>query len=96
MIVLVGPEKYRFEIHKTLVCGESDFFKAALNGNFKEADGTITLPEQDPATFKSFVYWLYTGSLRGFYYPKSDSPTMAELRDLVRAELKAHDISIPD
>lgn len=96
VFVLVGPEKHRFDIHKALVCSQSDFFKAALTGNFKEADGTIALPEQDPTTFRYFVYWLYTGSLRGFYYPKSSSPTMAESRDLMRAELKARNVTNPD
>lgn len=67
VVVLVGPGKQRFEIHKGLICSRSDFFKAALTGNFKEADGTIALPDHDPATFKYFVYWLYTGCLRGFY-----------------------------
>lgn len=94
--VFVGPEKECFGVHKTFVCGQSDFFKAALTGHFKEADGTIALPEQDPATFKYFVYWLYTGSLRGLYYPKSSSPTMATLRDLLRTKLIAQCIENPD
>lgn len=94
--VLVGPEKDCFAIHKTLVCDQSSFFKAALTGNFKEADGTIALPEQDAAAFKYFVHWLYTDSLRGLFYPKSSSPTMAELRDLTRTELNACNISTPD
>ena len=55
-------------------------------GNFKEANGTIRLPEQDPATFKYFVHWLYTGSLRGFYYSGSVNPTLKELTYKVRSE----------
>lgn len=91
--VLVGPEKDYFAIHKTLVCGQSDFFKAALTGNFKEADGTIALPERDPATFKYFVYWLYTGSLRGLYYPETTKPTLAEIADKLRTEMASRDVS---
>ena len=56
-------------------------------GNFKEAKNTIRLPEQDPATFKYFVHWLYTGSLRGFYYTESVNPTLKELTDKVRSEV---------
>lgn len=56
-------------------------------GSFKEADGTLTLPEQEPATFKYFVHWLYTGSLRGFYYSESVKPTLKELTDKVRLEV---------
>lgn len=87
-VVLVGPEKKRFEIHKGLVCSRSEFFKAAFTGNFKEStDGILTLPEDDPAPFKHFVHWLYTGSLRGLYYPESVHPTLKELTDKVRAEV---------
>ncbi|KAF6241679.1 hypothetical protein HO173_000390 [Letharia columbiana] len=88
VVVLVGPVKQRFEIHKRLICSRSDFFKAAFTGNFKEADdGTLTLPEEDPATFKYFVYWLYTGSLRGFHYSKSLNPSLKELTNKVRSEV---------
>ena len=87
VIVLVGPEKKRFEIHQGLVCSRSEFFKAAFTGNFDEADGSLTLPEQDPATFKYFVHWLYTGNLRGFYYSESVNPPLKELTDLVREEV---------
>lgn len=87
VVVLVGPEKQCFEIHKALICSRSDFFKAAFTGNFKEADGTLTLPEDDPATFKHFVHWIYTDSLRGLYYSETVNPTMKELTDKVRSEV---------
>ncbi|KAK4697313.1 protein N-terminal amidase, partial [Lecanoromycetidae sp. Uapishka_2] len=59
--VLVGPDEQRFDVHKALLCKSSDFFNAALNGNFIEANGTVKLPEQNPGVFKYFVHWLYTG-----------------------------------
>ena len=96
MVVLVGPGKQRFDVHKALICSRSDFFKAALTGNFKEVDGTIKLPEQDPATFKYFVHWLYTDGLRGLYYPQSFGPRIAELKDLLRTELKVQNTASPD
>ena len=96
MVVLVGSEKQRFDIHKGLICSRSEFFKAAFTGNFKEVDGTIKLPEQDPAIFKYFVYWLYTGCLRGLYYPKSLSPRIADLKDLMREELRVQGIGSLD
>ena len=93
--VLVGqePENQRFNIHKNLVCSVSDFFSAALTGNFKEADGTITLSEQDPETFKYFIHWLYTGDLRGFYYPKTVKATIWELSNADDEELKRSELS---
>lgn len=97
VIVLVGPKKQRFEIHKGLVCSRSDFFKAAFTGAFKEAnDGTLTLPEHDPATFKYFVSWLYTGSLRGFYNSESINPTLKELTKNVRSEMRHQALSHAD
>lgn len=59
--VKVGPEEVSFGIHKGLLSYVSSYFKAALNGNFKEAtDGVIKLPDEDPAVFKRFNGWLYT------------------------------------
>lgn len=77
--MLVGPDEQRFDLHKGLLCSISDFFNTALTGTFIEANGTIKLPEQSPATFKYFVYWLYTRSLKGFYYPRTIKPTMFDL-----------------
>lgn len=87
VIVLVIPEKHRFDLHKGLIRSRSDFFKAAFMGNFKEADGTLTIPEQCPATFKYFVDWLYTGSLRGLHYPGSTRPTLGDLTDELRTAM---------
>lgn len=83
VVVLVGPESQRFDLHKGLICARSDFFRAALNGHFKEAEGKIELPEQDPETFKYFVNWLYTDRLRGFYYSDTVQPTLGELEAAV-------------
>ena len=88
----IGPEKHCFPIHKNLVCNASDFFKAACNGPFKEADGVVCLPEQDPKIFKHFIYWLYTGRTRGYYYPASLKPTIKDLELLVSAELKSESL----
>lgn len=58
--VLVGPEKTRFVVHQDLIAHHSDFFKAALTGNFKEAaEKTVALTEEDPVFFEFFVHWLY-------------------------------------
>lgn len=52
-----------FTVHKNLLCGRSDYFKAALTGTFMEArEGKITLDDEDPETFRRFWSWLYTGN----------------------------------
>lgn len=58
--IIVGEDKKVFAVHETLLTHFSEFFRAALNGNFKEAmDKRITLEDEDPATFECFVHWLY-------------------------------------
>ena len=58
--VVVGKEKKRFAVHETLLTHYSEFFRATLNGGFKEAEEKcVTLEDEDPIIFESFVYWLY-------------------------------------
>jgi hypothetical protein len=62
--VIVGEEKKEFAVHEVLLTHYSDFFRAALNGKFKEAEEKrITLHDEVPAVFESFVHWLYHSSL---------------------------------
>ncbi|KAL8943396.1 MAG: hypothetical protein Q9216_001105 [Gyalolechia sp. 2 TL-2023] len=85
--VLVGPHHERFEIHKGLAC-KHQFFKAALQGNFTESNGTIWLPEHDPDIFRWFTYWLYTGTLTGHYYPPTAKPTIAQIQAALKNEVE--------
>jgi hypothetical protein len=58
--VLVGPEKKLFVVHRDLLIYHSDFFRAALTGNFKEAENNIVaLRDDEPHIFEFFVHWLY-------------------------------------
>jgi len=58
--VLVGPNHVKFVVHESLLIHYSDFFRAALTGNFSEAkDKIVRLEEDDPETFEVFVHWLY-------------------------------------
>lgn len=44
-----------------LLCSSSDYFRAALDGGFKEAaEQRIELLEDDPKVFERFQLWLYT------------------------------------
>lgn len=85
--VLVGQEEHPLYFHKELLRRASDFFKAACTGNFKEVDGVVRLPEQDPEIFKYFMYWLYTGKLRGYHYPPTLKPTIKELENAAKIDL---------
>lgn len=96
VVVLVGAEQERFELHQSILCASSDFFKAALNGNFLEAAGTLTLPEQKPDIFRYFIYWLYTGNLKGYYYPRTIKPTIWNLTKAVNTECEGKDLANMD
>ncbi|KAI9676800.1 MAG: hypothetical protein M1829_002895 [Trizodia sp. TS-e1964] len=63
--VLVGPTEDSFAVHKAPVCEVSPFFRAALDGNFRESkEGIIKLPDEDPKIFGCFLHWLYNKRLR--------------------------------
>ncbi|CAD0088398.1 unnamed protein product, partial [Aureobasidium mustum] len=63
--VLVGIFKQPFILHKGLLCFYSDFFRAALEGSFKEAnEGKVELPDVQVEIFEAFQVWLYSRSLR--------------------------------
>ncbi|KAL8727947.1 MAG: hypothetical protein Q9166_005712 [cf. Caloplaca sp. 2 TL-2023] len=82
--VLVGQENERFQLHKALLC-RYPFFQAAFEGDFRESEGLLRLPEQDPAIFRIFVHWLYTGQIHGYYYPLTANPSLSELRDRLKS-----------
>ena len=79
VIVLVGLDEYRFDVHKDILCQASAFFKAALRGNFIESHGTVRVPEQEVTTFKCFIRWVYTRRLGGFYYTDTMSPSRSQM-----------------
>lgn len=50
--VLVGPEAKRSAIDKDLQCSRSGYFKAAVTGNFREAEElAVTLEDEDTEAF---------------------------------------------
>jgi hypothetical protein len=58
--ILVGPDQTKFVVHEHLLTRHSQYFEAALMGNFKEAkDKEISLIDTSPKTFEFFVHWLY-------------------------------------
>lgn len=63
--VRVGRDNGRsFRLHEALVSARSDFFAAALTGQWKEAkDKIIDLPEDDPDIFALYPQLLYTGKI---------------------------------
>lgn len=49
VIVKIGPEGAIFKFHRGLLCRESTYFKAAMEGGFMEAlDQSAVLEDEDP------------------------------------------------
>ena len=64
MKVVVGEGRTEFGIHKGLLCEYSEYFEAALNGNFTEAEtGVVELLDEEISTFEVFHTWLYSKKL---------------------------------
>jgi hypothetical protein len=57
--VRVGPHAETFPVHKDILT-KSEYFKKALDGEFREAeDQAIDLPEEDPDIFSFVIAFLY-------------------------------------
>ncbi|KAF3941936.1 hypothetical protein ABW19_dt0205559 [Dactylella cylindrospora] len=65
VVVLVGPSKEKFNLHRSIICSRSTFFKAACKETFREGQSReIKLPELDVEAFKLVVNWMYGGGYR--------------------------------
>ncbi|KAF2151888.1 hypothetical protein K461DRAFT_294761 [Myriangium duriaei CBS 260.36] len=80
--VLVGKHKTAFSVHTAIICRQSPFFKAALEGNWIESEQqTVKLPEDDPDTFSDFLKWLYSGTV---------DPPVAATSNETRLDISPH------
>jgi len=62
--VTVGTElnARAWTLYESLLCEHSEFFRKALEGEFKEAkEKKVNLPKDKPEVFELFVQWLYAG-----------------------------------
>lgn len=65
----VGEEGVKYHVHEDTLC-KLPFFKAALQGKFKEAsENAIAMPEDDPSGVAAVIEFLYTGNYTYSYDP---------------------------
>ncbi|KAF7193325.1 Kelch-like protein 10 [Pseudocercospora fuligena] len=65
-----GTEAKVFDVHKSILCFCSGYFRTAFNGRWKEAqEGAIDIPSISPDIFKHFIHWAYS---RQFEVPAKD------------------------
>ena len=68
--IKIGPGEQKFSVHKSLLTEASAFFKASLDGNFREAaQNEVNMPEENVHVFEVFLHWLYFG------FPPEDTQT---------------------
>ncbi|KXT07544.1 hypothetical protein AC578_10138 [Pseudocercospora eumusae] len=59
-MVKVGTPHTTFHVNEELLCSGSEFFKAALQKEWREGQmHVVELPEQSPETFNVYLNWLY-------------------------------------
>ncbi|KAL0634524.1 hypothetical protein Q9L58_006543 [Maublancomyces gigas] len=65
----VGEEGVKYHVHEDTLC-KLPFFKAALQGKFKEAsEKAIAMPEDGPGSVAALIEFLYTGNYTYSYDP---------------------------
>lgn len=86
-------------LYKNIACDSSEFFRAAVNGCWKESkEKVVRLPEIEPHVFEVYVGWLNTGEVDVLSTLRDDGTTEVvhyedvpqdEASDLDRALIKA-------
>ncbi|KAG9513494.1 hypothetical protein KCV07_g8722, partial [Aureobasidium melanogenum] len=83
IIVGSGQDIQEFSIHKKLLCDSSTYFKAALTNGFAEThDQEITLDDESPAIFRTYVVWLYQTRLDRDTMPEGDQEVQRHMLEL--------------
>ncbi|KAF2209496.1 hypothetical protein CERZMDRAFT_86826 [Cercospora zeae-maydis SCOH1-5] len=64
VIVGHGEDTKTFQLQDFLLVEHSEFFKAALNGQWKEGkENKIELPDDEPGVFEIYAEWLFCGRI---------------------------------
>lgn len=62
--VLVGPEEKAYILHTSVLTAQSTFFRAAVEGGFKESkEKVIRLPEIDTESWSTYLQWIYSNEV---------------------------------
>ncbi|KAL1800542.1 hypothetical protein ACET3X_000884 [Alternaria dauci] len=87
VFICVGtdPDTEHFVAHESFLTSRSEFFRRAMNGNWKEAETrTINLPDDNAQVFAHYINYVYTGQL------PTTSKTSLELKELTEEEFDDH------
>lgn len=83
ILLNVGPTPVTFHASQDIIC-RLPFFRAALQGGFREAtDGIINMPDDEPDTVASLLEFLYVGSYT--YTFDGEASTDGRAKDIAAA-----------
>lgn len=58
--IIAGPDRKTYYAHRDLLCQRSDYFRAALTGQFQESQNNrFEFPHQEPAAIETFLCLIY-------------------------------------
>ncbi|QGI70651.1 hypothetical protein CEK26_002985 [Fusarium fujikuroi] len=83
LTIVCGNNRYR--VHRNIICARSKFFDVSCDSGFKESNGEIMLPDDDPAAVQKMIGYIYNIE----YTPETKQ--MQEHDDDVEAELSDTD-----
>ncbi|CZR45755.1 uncharacterized protein FPRO_15069 [Fusarium proliferatum ET1] len=83
LTIVCGNNRYR--VHRNIICARSKFFDVSCDSGFKESNGEIMLPDDDPAAVQKMIGYIYNIE----YTPETTQ--MQEHDDDVEAELSDTD-----
>ncbi|GAB7365949.1 hypothetical protein MBLNU230_g7277t1 [Neophaeotheca triangularis] len=76
--VIVSNTEKRYDVHEELLKQHSDFFRAAIDGGFKETtDRVVKIPGSTTQAFDTFCQFLLTGKI---FMEEGDSYAQAQLQ----------------
>lgn len=97
MVSIKIPSGKKFSLHIDVLVDKCDYFRAALTGNFHEAETKVlNLPDVSDNTFGFFLKWIYSGNLKPEYNPSLTVPDLLDLwffADYLRAPALQNDIT---
>lgn len=80
-----APNTEDFIAHESFLTARSEFFRRAMNGNWKEAETRIiNLPDDTAKAFACYINYVYTGQL------PTTSKTTSELKKLTEDKFAYH------
>ncbi|KAI1013630.1 hypothetical protein LB503_010604 [Fusarium chuoi] len=83
LTIVCGNNRYR--VHRNIICARSKFFDVSCDSGFKESNGEIMLPDDDPAAVQKMIGYIYNIE----YTPETTQ--MQEHDDDVEVELSDTD-----